>query len=85
MMTKNGLFTVPGIDPTLLKLSDDAFLSKDRAQYITNYFIFLDINEILENIEYIKKNEIKINDFLINRKTEIQKDLNKIAKNYDKK
>lgn len=83
MLSTNNSTIVADLDPNFLKLSDEGFL-KNKIQYNTNYLIFIDKNEIIEQFDLYKQNKKEINNYLIKKKVNILKNFNSVLKNYNK-
>jgi hypothetical protein len=83
MLTTTNSNIVTGIDPNLLKLSDESF-SINKIQYNTNYLIFLDKNEIIKQFHLYEKHKSDVEEYLIKEKINILGNFNKVLQNYKK-
>lgn len=84
MLTDSTKDILKGINPNFLKLSDGGFLKgyEDVIQYNTNYLIFLDVDEVVNQFYAYEKNKKGIDEYLINTKPKILDNINRVLKNY---
>jgi len=84
MLTTNNSTIINDINPNFLKLSNKTILLDNKFQYITNYAIFLNENDVIELSHICEKNKFLIENYLISNNNNILENFNKILQNYKK-